>query len=95
MVAALPPTGESIDGAIPFSAHTKAVLRGALDEALDLNHNYIGTEHLLLALQRDETYQAARILAELGADRDRLRETLKAEIDRLAQARAKRATTAE
>ncbi|MBR7832841.1 hypothetical protein KDL01_06185 [Actinospica durhamensis] len=95
VVAAAPPTGETIDGAIPFSAQTKAVLRGALDEALDLNHNYIGTEHLLLALQRDEAYPAARILAELGADRDRLRETVKAEIARIVQARADLAKTAE
>jgi hypothetical protein len=89
------PTGTPTVGAIPFSADTKGALRGALDEALDLNHNYIGTEHLLLGLQRDESYAAARILTALGAGGQRLRELLLAEIDRVVKARAAAAAATE
>jgi hypothetical protein len=88
VIAGHPATGETIEGAIPFSAPAKTVLRGAVDEALDLNHNYVGTEHLLLALQRDGSHLAARVLAELGTDRDRLRASVLGELDRFVQARA-------
>jgi hypothetical protein len=95
-VEALNPAGETPTfGAIPFSADTKGAMRGALDEALDLNHNYIGTEHLLLGLQRDESYAAARILTALDVDRQRLRATLLAEFDRVVRARAELAASAE
>jgi ATP-dependent Clp protease ATP-binding subunit ClpA len=95
VVAARPRTGATIEEAIPFSAKAKTALRAALDEALDLNHNYIGTEHLLLALGRDESAAAAQIMAELNVSRQVLREALLAEIDRIARARADRAKTAE
>jgi len=88
VVAAKPAGAEPVEGAIPFTAETKAAMRGAVDEALDLNHNYFGTEHLLLALHRDESTEAARILTELNVDREALRATLLAEIDRVARARA-------
>ncbi len=55
---------------VPFGPDARSVLRGALDEALALGHNYIGTEHLLLALYRDPTTVAARALGELGAERE-------------------------
>jgi len=95
VVAAQPQSAEPSEGAIPFTAKTKAAMRGALDEALDLNHNYIGTEHLLLALHRDESAEAARILVRLNVDRDTLRTTLLAELDRITQARAAIAAAAE
>jgi ATP-dependent Clp protease ATP-binding subunit ClpA len=95
VIAAQPSAGEQTEGAIPFTAKTKAAMRAALDEALDLNHNYIGTEHLLLALQRDESAESARILAALGADRDAVRATLLAELDRIVQARKALAVATE
>ena len=62
--------------AVPFSADTKAVLQATLDEALNLAHNYIGTEHMLLALQRGGTDAASEILTAAGADAATLRSTL-------------------
>jgi ATP-dependent Clp protease ATP-binding subunit ClpA len=50
-----------------FAEDGKSALRDALAVALELGHNYIGTEHLLLGLYRDEDTLAARILAEAGA----------------------------
>jgi len=61
---------------VPFSADTKAVLQATLDEALNLAHNYIGTEHMLLALQRGGTDAASEILTASGADADTLRRTM-------------------
>jgi hypothetical protein len=51
----------------PYSAPAKAALRDAVVEAIELGHNYIGTEHILLGLLRDPDAPAARVLAELGA----------------------------
>ncbi|HEX5108465.1 MAG TPA: Clp protease N-terminal domain-containing protein [Vicinamibacterales bacterium] len=51
---------------IPFAPETKRVLQFAADEADRLNHNYIGTEHLLLGLLREEQCQAAMVLKNLG-----------------------------
>ena len=63
-------------GATPFTAHAKEALRGALEEALELGHNYIGTEHLLLGLQRDASYASTAILEALGAPKDTVRAAL-------------------
>jgi hypothetical protein len=79
---------EQTTGAIPFTAHAKEALRGALDEALDLNHNYVGTEHLLLAVYRDSAYGAAKILDDLGQTRERVRSTLLEGIKRIIRERA-------
>ena len=57
------PAGERLR----WSAPAAAVLRDALVEALELGHNYIGTEHILLGLLRDPDSPGARLLAELGA----------------------------
>lgn len=57
-------------GERPYTARALEVLRGAVEEALALGHNYIGTEHLLLALFRDPSSAAARALARLGATRE-------------------------
>lgn len=50
-----------------FTKHAKQVLQIAQEEAVRLNHNYIGTEHLLLGLVREENGLASRVLRELGA----------------------------
>ncbi|MFD0274403.1 Clp protease N-terminal domain-containing protein [Kitasatospora sp. NPDC127111] len=63
---------------IPFTTPAKKVLEMALREALLLNHNYIGTEHLLLGLIREHYGLAARILIQAGADLDRTRERVTA-----------------
>jgi ATP-dependent Clp protease ATP-binding subunit ClpA len=60
-------------GHIPFTAEAKKALELALREAIHLGHRSIGTEHLLLGLERDETCSAATILAARGADRERVR----------------------
>jgi ATP-dependent Clp protease ATP-binding subunit ClpA len=59
---------EVTSGQIPFTPRTKTVLQLALREALSLGHNYIGTEHILLGLVRENGGVAARILVDLGAD---------------------------
>jgi ATP-dependent Clp protease ATP-binding subunit ClpC len=61
-------------GHIPFTPQAKNVLRLALSEALALDHHYIGTEHILLGLMREGDGVAARVLAQLGADLDQVRE---------------------
>ncbi|WP_460405598.1 Clp protease N-terminal domain-containing protein [Actinophytocola sediminis] len=50
-------------GHVPFSSRAKKVLELSLREALNLNHNYIGTEHILLAIERENKGVAAQILA--------------------------------
>jgi Clp amino terminal domain, pathogenicity island component len=61
-------------GHIPFTPRAKKVLELSLREALDLGHNYIGTEHILLGLIREGQGVAAQVLVELGADLDRARQ---------------------
>ncbi|MDR3107296.1 MAG: ATP-dependent Clp protease ATP-binding subunit, partial [Bifidobacteriaceae bacterium] len=65
-----PPTGSHI----PFTPRAKRVLELTLREALQLGHNYIGTEHILLGLIREGEGVAARVLVKLGADLGRLRQ---------------------
>jgi ATP-dependent Clp protease ATP-binding subunit ClpC len=60
-------------GHIPFTPRAKRVLELALGEARQLGHDYIGTEHLLLALIREGEGVAAQVLTKLGADLDRVR----------------------
>ncbi len=55
-------------GHIPFTARAKKVLELGLREALQLGHNYIGTEHILLGLLREGEGVAAQVLVKLGAD---------------------------
>jgi ATP-dependent Clp protease ATP-binding subunit ClpC len=61
-------------GHIPFTPQAKKVLQLSLDEAVQLGHNYIGTEHILLGLLREGDGVAAQVLTGLGADLDRARE---------------------
>ena len=65
-------------GEIPFTSNAKRVLELAVDEARQLNHTYIGTEHLLLGLIREGEGVAAKVLTDMGVDRKKVRdETLK------------------
>jgi ATP-dependent Clp protease ATP-binding subunit ClpC len=61
-------------GHIPFTPRAKKVLELSLREALQLGHNYIGTEHILLGLIREGEGVAAQILVKLGADLNRVRQ---------------------
>jgi ATP-dependent Clp protease ATP-binding subunit ClpC len=61
-------------GSPPFTPRAKKVLELALREALQLGHNYIGTEHLLLGLVREGEGVAAQVLVGLGADLVRVRQ---------------------
>jgi ATP-dependent Clp protease ATP-binding subunit ClpA len=63
-------------GHIPFTPRAKKVLELSLREALQLGHNYIGTEHILLGLIREGEGVAAQVLQELGADLNRVRQTV-------------------
>src|SRR5947208_7366158 len=65
---------EVVAGQIPFTPRTKKVLELSLREALSLGHNYIGSEHILLGLARENDGVAARILLDHGAGADKLRE---------------------
>jgi hypothetical protein len=65
---------EAPTGHIPFTPRAKKVLELSLREALQLGHNYIGTEHILLGLIREGEGVAAQVLAGLGADLDRVRQ---------------------
>ena len=62
------------EGHIPFTPRAKRVLELSLREALQLGHDYIGTEHILLGLVREGHGEAARILVELGADLHQVRQ---------------------
>jgi ATP-dependent Clp protease ATP-binding subunit ClpC len=62
------------DGHIPFTPRAKKVLELSLREALDLGHDYIGTEHILLGLIREGDGVAAQVLVKLGADLNRVRQ---------------------
>jgi len=64
---------EQPGGHIPFTPRAKKVLELSLREALELGHNYIGTEHILLGLLREGQGVGAQVLVKLGADRDRVR----------------------
>jgi ATP-dependent Clp protease ATP-binding subunit ClpC len=64
-----PPSGH-----IPFTPRAKKVLELSLREALQLGHNYIGTEHILLGLIREGEGVAAQVLVKLGADLNRVRQ---------------------
>jgi len=63
-----------LTGHIPFTPRAKRVLELSLHEALQLGHNYIGTEHLLLALVREGEGVGAQVLVRLGASLPRVRE---------------------
>src|SRR5215217_8133683 len=63
-------------GHIPFTPRAKKVLELSLREALELGHNYIGTEHILLGLLREGQGVGAQVLVKLGAGRDQVRQVV-------------------
>lgn len=65
--AALPPAADSVPALVPFDAQAKKALELTFREALRLGHNYVGTEHILLALL--ELEDGAGLLAGLGIDK--------------------------
>ena len=67
---------QSPSGHIPFTPRAKKVLELSLREALQLGHNYIGTEHILLGLIREGEGVAAQVLQKLGADLPKVRQTV-------------------
>ena len=66
------PAGSATAGSPPFTPRAKKVLELSLREALQLGHNYIGTEHMLLGLVREGEGVAAQVLVSLGADLSRV-----------------------
>jgi ATP-dependent Clp protease ATP-binding subunit ClpC len=68
------PAGTAPTGSPPFTPRAKKVLELSLREALQLGHNYIGTEHMLLGLVREGEGVAAQVLVNLGADLSRVRQ---------------------
>ena len=78
-------------GHIPFTPRAKKVLELSLREALQMNHSYIGTEHILLGLVREGEGVAAQVLIKLGADLNRVRNTV---LQLLSGSQGKEAATA-
>ena len=71
--------GEGLDaptGHIPFTPRAKKVLELSLRESIQLGHNYIGTEHILLGLVREGEGVAAQVLQKIGADLNSVRQTV-------------------
>src|SRR5437667_6572032 len=68
--------GSPPGGHIPFTPRAKKVLELSLREALQLGHNYIGTEHILLGVIREGEGVAAQVLQKLGADLNRVRQQI-------------------
>ena len=65
---------EHPNGHIPFTPRAKKVLEYAMREGLQLGHSYIGTEHLLLGLTREQDGVAAQVLSKLGSDAPKVRQ---------------------
>jgi hypothetical protein len=81
-----PPTDKKIDGHIPFSPEAKRLRDLILREALRLGHNFIGTEHILLALLREED-PGGRILIDLGVTRPAAEEFITAALEEILRQR--------
>jgi hypothetical protein len=86
LVSALPPpaAGELVPEDVRFGPRSKHALKLALREALTLGHNYIGTEHLLLGVVKEEEGQGGGALTRLGLTDQRVREWLIPELAKLA-----------
>jgi hypothetical protein len=82
-------------GPIPFTPRAKKVLELSLREALQLGHNYIGTEHILLGLIREGDGVAAQVLIRLGADLNRVRQQIIALLYRSKESRLDRRSAEE
>ena len=75
-----PADPDSQDGHIPFSPGAKEVLQLAFREAIELGHSYIGTEHILLGLIREQNGTAAKVLASFGVTLNRARQQVISEV---------------
>ncbi|MER6914447.1 Clp protease N-terminal domain-containing protein [Streptomyces sp. NPDC000594] len=80
-VAALPPAGEEVPDLIPYDAEARKALELTYRQALRLGHNYIGTEHLLLALLEHEA--GTGVLTRAGVDRAAVESFVVETVDRL------------
>jgi len=69
-----PGSGSSTLGDMPFTPRAKKALELSVEEARNLGHNYIGTEHILLGLLREEEGLASQVLFSLGVDITKVRE---------------------
>ena len=67
---------KTVEGHIPFTPRAKRVFELSLREALQLGHNYIGTEHLLLGLLKEGEGVAAQVLTKRGADLSQVRQNV-------------------
>ena len=67
VLALIKPGDASERGKLPFTPRAKAAVQSATTEALQLGHDYVGTEHLLLGLFSDRDAVASKVLAEVGA----------------------------
>jgi hypothetical protein len=83
-VAALPPSADQVPGLIPFGARTRRVLELSVREALRLGHNYVGTEHVLLALLDAEA--GTEVLTGLGLQHDSVEAEVEAAVASVAAA---------
>ncbi len=83
-IAGLPPRTDSVPALIPFDAGARKVLELTFREALRLGHNYIGTEHILLALLEQEDGHGT--LTDLGLDKDAAEATILAAVQAAAEA---------
>jgi len=91
VVQIIGPGGEISSGQIPFTPRTKKVLELALSEALELGHNYVGTEHILLGLLREGKGVAIHVLVDLGANPDRVRDEVLRRLEAQPQTESSRA----
>jgi len=76
-LATLPGPGGTVPEHVPFSGAAKRLLEETTQSALDLGHNYVGTEHILLGVLRMPDTAAYRVLADAGLGYDRLKETVR------------------
>jgi ATP-dependent Clp protease ATP-binding subunit ClpC len=70
------PGDSEVTGQIPFTPRAKKVLELSLREAISLGHDYIGTEHILLGIARENDGVASRVMLGFGADADTVREAV-------------------
>ncbi|WP_255946369.1 Clp protease N-terminal domain-containing protein [Streptomyces odontomachi] len=88
VTGALPPAVDEVPALIPFDAGAKKALELTFRQALRLGHNYIGTEHLLLALLECEETDGGGVLTGLGVDREATEATILKAISALVARRA-------
>jgi ATP-dependent Clp protease ATP-binding subunit ClpA len=85
LVASMPDPGKPKKRHVPFGKSSKKVLELALREALAFGHNYIGCEHLLLAVLREERSVASKVLRRMGVEERTARRTVMATVAGAAQ----------